>query len=104
MVENVEITVKVNGESVPLSTISTETFEKIKRESEPKKVPIMRVVYYSDNPTDRRLLLKVPENIGNFVGMIVAIDVKDGAICNCWPLKNDNDYCTGFYNIVKVIE
>ena len=29
--DNVEINVKVNGESVPLSTISTETFEQIKK-------------------------------------------------------------------------
>ena len=34
---NIEITVKVNGKQVPLSDISTETFEKIKKADKPLK-------------------------------------------------------------------
>jgi len=35
---NIEITVKVNGKEVPLSDISTETFEKIKKADAPLKL------------------------------------------------------------------
>lgn len=65
MSENIEITVKVNGQNVPLSTISTETFEKIKKaEAQKDEFPIAATADFETGiRAERRLIIRVPENI-----------------------------------------
>lgn len=104
MAEQVEITVKVNGEIVPLSTISTETFEKIKKENKPKKVPVARIGNYPDEPKDKRLILRLPKNIHIFEGKVVAIDLDSGVVYGNWNLDEDDSYGANSYENVRVIE
>lgn len=85
--ENVEITVKVNGKEVDLSTISTETFEKVKAATEVKRIPVARMACLEDEVRYYpRLILYVPELTEQ---KVVALDAKTGRKVNWWDPKND---------------
>jgi len=72
--ENVEITVKVNGRDVPIETVSTETFEKVKEAaSEPKHKGVLVGNCYNAEP---RVFFKVTDDICERRGKAVALDTN----------------------------
>ena len=86
--ENVEITVKVNGKEVDLSTISTETFENVKEASKPKEVPVVRIG--TMNRQDDRIIIRVDMANGcRCDNDILALDTITGQECNSWNCEND---------------
>lgn len=91
---NIKLTAEVDGKIVPLNTISTESFEAIKALEKPKEIPVARVGNYIGHPSDKRLFLKLTNNIrvniaDNNISM-VAIDLQTGNISNTWH-EDDND-------------
>lgn len=78
MVDNIEITVKVNGIKTPLYQISEQTLLTVRENSKPKEIPVARI---TNNPYgDGRLILRVPKNIDVFVkSEFIVIDLKIGS-------------------------
>ena len=88
--QNVEINVKVNGKEVPLSTISTETFEKVKSAEKVKDIPVARLATCRNDGAPR-LILKMPKDIKKHLdSAIIVIDLENGRIVS-W-----NDTIDGF--------
>jgi len=81
--DNVEINVTVNGKSVPLSTISTETFEKIRDAEEEENTSTFLV---ADDVLVIRLTDKCRETLNN------AMSYNDSYI----GLLKDGDWDWGF--------
>ncbi len=105
--DNIEISVKVNGEDVPLSSISTETFEKIKVVEKTKKIPPVRfAIYerYDGNKKIDRILLKVSEDIAHYKNQVVAIDVKTGNVYNHWESEDESKHLYLYTDIKTEIE
>lgn len=85
--ENVEITVKVNGKEVPIDTISTETFEKVK---EAAKEPEYEGVYlrkYCSGGNYDRVVFKVTDQICNHKGQVVLLDGDGDVMLYCPTFK-----------------
>ena len=103
---NIKITAEVDGKQVPLETVSTETFEAIKALEKPKEipVPVARVGNYQDNPSDRRLFLKVTDSIRNNIAYhdvdVIAINLQGGFVQNTWT-KDDIENLDLLYENVK---
>lgn len=77
--ENVEITVKVNGKEVPLGTISTETFEGVKEAiKEPEYSGVLVGELRDVSP---RVFFRVTPSICECVGSFIAL-TRDGDIYN----------------------
>lgn len=94
---NIKITAEVDGKQVPLETVSTETFEAIKVLEKLKEIPIpvARVGHYKDQPDERRLFLKINQDIKHYIkgeNPILAIDLKSGYIAACWQKEVDDSY------------
>ncbi len=102
MMENVEITVKVNGKEVDLSTISTETFENVKKAIEIREIPVMRVGSFITK--NDRLIIKfnledamTKEHLNLPEGhKIVAIDIARGEITNHWDTESDKNHLLNY--------
>ena len=103
---NIKITAEVGGKQVPLETISTETFEAIKALEKPKEipVPVARVGNYVGFPSDRRLFLKLTNNIRENIARkdidVVAINLRNGTVNNMWQ-DSDEIRKLGLYENVK---
>ena len=83
IMSNIKITAEVDGKQVPLETVSTETFEAIKALEKPKEIPVARVGYYRGSPNDKRLFLRINEQLRKTIAnnkyiRKVTIDLKDG--------------------------
>ena len=96
---NIKITAEIDGKQVPLETVSTETFEAIKALEKPKEipvpVPVARVGHWYDDPTSRRLFLKVTDSIKNITSKatLLVIDLKTGRVVNwCHKDAPDSDF------------
>ena len=86
---NIKITAEVDGKIVPLSTISTGSFEAIKALEKPKEIPVARVGNYIGNPSDRRLFLKISPQLRETITRqqnvkMVAIELKKGCVNMTW--------------------
>lgn len=97
MTDKIEITVKVNGVETPLHKVSEQTLLNIRENSKPKEVPVARTADF----IGRRLILRVPENISNFMKAdIIVIDLDYGHIVNHWNL---NKKTPTLYENIQVI-
>ena len=106
IMENVEITVKVNGKEVDLSTISTETFENVKKAVEVKEIPVVRVGSFIAKH-DRLIIKFNLKHAGTKDRLhlpdgeeIVAIDLAKGEITNHWNVRDDKGHLRGYNNPV----
>ena len=85
---NIKITAEVDGKQVPLETISTKTFEAIKALEKPKEIPVARIGHYGNCPSDRRLFLRITNNIRQNIADdridVIAIDLQNGYVNNVW--------------------
>jgi len=99
-----KITAEVDGKIIPLNTISTETFEAIKALEKPKEIPVARVGHYIDEPDDRRLFLKITDNIRQNVVKtdidVIAINLQHGVVNNTWLEGNDVENINKLYENV----
>ncbi len=86
--ENVEITMKVNGREVDLSTISTETFENVKKAIEVKEIPVVRIGSLCGN--NNRIIIRLDKvsTVYNSPDVIV-LDKSTGDCTNYWDAGND---------------
>lgn len=101
--ENIEITVKVNGVATPLHKISEQTLLTVRENSKPKEVPVARVGDFPHYPYEKRLLLKVPDNINEYKNYVVAIDLKSGKIVGSKSIDSDEAMLANFYDNVQTI-
>ena len=102
--ENVEITVKVNGKEVNLSTISTETFEAVKAITKTKKIPFVRMADFPyDGKYEPRLILYVSK-LKYDGDEIVIIDWKTGKIVNSWNPEDDSYHTSNYYRNVQELK
>lgn len=82
--DSIEIIVKANGKVVPLDTVSTETFESMKKAMENSNKPKYEGVYTAKVrgiEGEARVIFEVTQGIADRVGKIVALD-RDGYIAN----------------------
>lgn len=94
---NVEITVKVNGKEASLLTVSTETFEKTKKAEKVEKQPVATVCDYFN---ERRLVLKVPSNFNPNIHLnaaFLSINLETGQIAN-WRGKEETPFLDSYRN------
>ena len=94
MSDKIEITVKVNGEEVPLSNLSEETICNIKAAE--IVIPTFRTCLaygYRDEP---RLLI-------NYKGKVISISQTGHQVLD-WPLEQDRDVIREYYEDVKEID
>lgn len=79
--KKIKITVEVDGEIVPLDTISTETFEKIKEATKEPEYEGVLSGNYAGDKGDARVFFVVTEQICDYKGRAIVLD-KDGYIGN----------------------
>ncbi len=106
--DSIEITAKVNGKVVPLDTISTETFDKMKKAClifpvEPKYEGVY-TAKGDDTVEGIRVIFEVTRNIADNIGRVVALD-RHGSVCNTDDTLDKTltyKFCNGeplYYNI-----
>jgi hypothetical protein len=94
--DKVEITVKVNGKNVPLSSISDETMSSIKAVARGKeKIPTFRTGLTTTKPPLRLLV-----NDGKKVISIM----PNGCIVDNWPTDRDKSNVRTYYSDAKEID
>jgi hypothetical protein len=96
--QNIKITVEVDGKIVPLSTISTESFEAIKALEKPKDIPIpvARWATCGDSP---RLIFKPSRSIQLKIGKVYALDLRNGNLAANWALENDDSWMKQYQRV-----
>lgn len=105
--ENIEITVKVNDEPVDLSTISTETFERIKKAE--TEIPTVRTADLNVgyiNEDKKRLILNLPNGILSSYYQDKVVALENGKIANCWDrnITADRHNMRSTYKNVRVVK
>lgn len=75
--KKIKITVEVDGKEVPLDTISTETFEKIKAAA---KEPEYEGVYVGDCADESRVFFVVTDTICKYKGEVIALNSKGNKV------------------------
>ena len=91
---NIEITVKVNGEAVPLSTISEETFKKMRKAEidEEENAPVFSIVDHGY--CYGRLVVKMNSKVREYFKKF-AKQVPLGHYCSFEPNGNFGSYDMG---------
>ncbi len=82
--DSIEIIAKVNGKVVSLDTISTETFDKMKKASREPKYEGVYTAEVKDGgglPESARVVFKVTQDICGYIGESIALN-RDGNVCN----------------------
>lgn len=101
---NIEITVKVNGIETPLHQISELTLSKIREASKPKEIPVARTANHPNYSSGRRLILRMPKNIKVFIDAeIIVIDLENGFIQNNYDYnetKKPEDHYTNIQTVI----
>lgn len=100
---DIKITVEVNGKQVPLEIISTETFEMIKALEKPKEIPVARVGNWNGDPNDRRLFLKITDNIRSNIADsnidTIVINLQHGVVNNSWGKGGEDNNIYLYENV-----
>jgi len=101
LMPNIKITAEVDGKQVPLETISTEMFEAIKALEKPKEIPVASIGNYPGKLNDKRLLLRITDNIKNKINQcnayVIAIDLQDGCV-SAW---GEDENFSKFYDNIQ---
>lgn len=111
---NVKIKVEVDGKEVPLDTISTKTFERIKAEqvkkktlAEKKEIPVARLATHNIGGLSHsfydRLILKVGNNLAEYLNKhpeteVIVIELYGGYVTGGWSANIDKErMASGLY-------